>query len=145
MHEFIHSGCKQHACKNCGKPFTVTGDLKMHEFIHSGYKQHTYKNCCKPFAVTGDLKMHECIHSIYKQHVCKKCVKSFTVTGNLKMHYEFIHSGSGRPLRPCSVARKQAVILTAGRKNMSFCYKLGAHLALTLSFWGVPWAPWRPT
>ncbi|XP_069193554.1 uncharacterized protein [Procambarus clarkii] len=91
-HMLVHSGDKPHACPECGKRFSIPGNMKTHMLVHSGDKPHECSEYGKRFSRLGDMKTHMLVHSEDKHHKCPECGKRFSRHGHMKTH-RMVHSG----------------------------------------------------
>ena len=121
IHGKSKSSLKKLDCENCGKSFSLTGDLKRNtRRIHEGRKDVTCNSCGKRFdqihnferhkqssncasslkkcdfcdklfSEAGKLKKH--FHNRHKDLKCVSCGKSFSTAGHLKRHIHTIHEG----------------------------------------------------
>ena len=60
---------KPYECKQCGRWFSQTGNLRTHKRVHTGEKPHECKQCGKWFSQGRDLRKHE------KRHAQKRSYK----------------------------------------------------------------------
>uniref|UniRef100_A0A2I3HLP0 Zinc finger and BTB domain containing 17 n=1 Tax=Nomascus leucogenys TaxID=61853 RepID=A0A2I3HLP0_NOMLE len=85
-HLKIHIADGPLKCRECGKQFTTSGNLKRHLRIHSGEKPYVCIHCQRQFADPGALQRHVRIHTGEKPCQCVMCGKAFTQASSLIAH-----------------------------------------------------------
>ena len=90
-HERVHREEKPYECKQCGKRFNHLCNLTTHERVHTGEKPYVCKQCGKCFRQAGNLRIHTRVHTGEKPYECKQCGKCFTQLPNLSTH-ERVHT-----------------------------------------------------
>ena len=88
-----HVAGKQFNCKECGKGFSLNGQLKRHMQTHTGEKPFTCKECGAKFSRSSNLKTHVRTHTGEKPFTCKECGAEFSRSSNLKKHM-LTHTGT---------------------------------------------------
>ncbi|TRY70999.1 hypothetical protein TCAL_02429 [Tigriopus californicus] len=84
---------KAHECKDCGKRFNGSKDLKNHTYTHSKEKPYVCDVCQKGFSQQATLSRHKmAVHVGEKRFECDKCDKKFSLKQYLDKHLRK-HSG----------------------------------------------------
>ncbi|XP_069489844.1 zinc finger protein 614-like isoform X6 [Ambystoma mexicanum] len=85
-HMQSHSRVRRYACSDCGKSFFWKANLTTHQSTHTGDKPYACSFCHKTFSRKGNLQGHIRIHTGERPYKCTECGKRFTWKCNLKKH-----------------------------------------------------------
>lgn len=61
-HKLVHSGKREHVCKECGKSFALRGNLTVHTRLHTGEQPYHCTLCPKKFYDSNGLRRHRIFH-----------------------------------------------------------------------------------
>ena len=93
-HARLHSEDKPWECSDCNKRFTYQAYLNRHMRIHSGVRPYSCTECDKSFSDQGNLSAHMRCHSTVTPFACHLCGKLFKHQGSLSVH---VKSHTGMP------------------------------------------------
>ena len=104
------STVKKNESSNCGKSFSLAGNLKQHvKAVHEGLKDHVCNHCGKSFSRAEHLKRHvKAVHEGVKDHVCNHCETSFSRADKLKRHVKAVHEGVKHACNHCEMSFSRA-------------------------------------
>ncbi|XP_069053938.1 oocyte zinc finger protein XlCOF22-like [Lepisosteus oculatus] len=88
----LRSGEKSFTCRQCGKSFSQSHNLKRHQGIHTGERPFSCNQCEKSFRDSSALIVHQRIHTGERPFSCSQCGKSFSQSRTLIVH-QGIHTG----------------------------------------------------
>ncbi|XP_075070824.1 uncharacterized protein LOC142159876 isoform X1 [Mixophyes fleayi] len=86
----IYTGESQFSCSECGKSFTLKGNLVKHQRIHTGEKPFLCTECGKSFTFKSNLVKHQRIHTYVsgeKQFMCSDYGKYVLQKSDLVKHH----------------------------------------------------------
>ncbi|XP_063819168.1 zinc finger protein 383-like [Pseudophryne corroboree] len=91
-HRKIHTRRGIWPCSECGKVYTSNAQLVTHLMCHTGEKPFLCPECGKSFHYRPGLVMHMRIHTGEKPFACKECGKRFRCASHLPRHFK-VHTG----------------------------------------------------
>ncbi|PIO40714.1 hypothetical protein AB205_0087730 [Aquarana catesbeiana] len=81
-----NSQTRPYSCLECGKCFTVKGNLLRHQGSHTGECPYSCPECRKCFTQKVNLLKHQESHTVERPFSCSECEKSFITKGELLQH-----------------------------------------------------------
>ncbi|XP_077529429.1 histone-lysine N-methyltransferase PRDM7-like [Haemaphysalis longicornis] len=89
----VHARERPHECEVCGQRFTLASDLARHRrLVHTrDGPSLACPQCGKGFTLKGNLDTHLLIHTGERPHACATCGASFNRMGNMKKHVMVVH------------------------------------------------------
>jgi len=88
----VHNHGEKVACKQCGKTFRDSHNLKNHMSVHTGLRPFVCAICPSAFSQKSDLMKHGKIHSDDQPFQCDVCLKTFKWKHILGRH-KMTHTG----------------------------------------------------
>ena len=97
----VHSENRPHECKECGKKFKMSGNLRKHiRDIHTQQEEPKLvfqcEYCSKLFPTKERLTSHFIVHETEKAFACNVCGKKFNRKNNLKVNTHDCHKSIPR-------------------------------------------------
>lgn len=90
------TGERPYACRDCGKAFRGSSELRQHQRVYSGEKPFVCADCGKAFVRNSELVSHRRTHTGERPYVCSVGSKPFSHRSNLNEHQKR-HAGGAAP------------------------------------------------